>query len=83
VLQSAGLELRQAWLFPRATKMDDPVSGLRDWIRMFGAHWVDRVPESGRENWFTAVEAAARPALFREGAWHIDYWRLRLMAVKV
>lgn len=83
VLQQAGLELRQAWLFPRPTKMDDPVSGLRDWIRMFGAHWIDRVPESDREDWFTAVEAAARPELFREGSWQIDYWRIRVMAVKV
>lgn len=82
ILDRAGLELRQAWLFPRPTKMDDPVSGLRDWIRMFGAHWLDRVPESEREEWFTRVEAATRPKLFRNGNWYIDYWRLRLVAVK-
>ena len=83
ILERAGLELRQAWLFPRPTKMDDPVSGLRDWIRMFGAHWLGRVPENERDAWFSRVESAARPALFRDGHWYIDYWRLRLMAVKV
>lgn len=82
VLERAGLELRQAWLFPRATKMDDPVSGLRSWITMFGAHWLNRVPESERESWFQRVEAEARPKLFRDGDWYIDYWRLRVMAVK-
>jgi trans-aconitate methyltransferase len=82
VLERAGLELRQAWLFPRPTKMDDPVNGLRDWIRMFGAHWVDLVPEADREDWFQRVEAEARPALHRDGHWYIDYWRLRLVAVK-
>jgi hypothetical protein len=49
ILEGAGIELRQAWLFPRPTKMDDPVSGLRDWIQMFGAHWLDLVPEAERE----------------------------------
>jgi len=82
ILEGAGIELRQAWLFPRPTKMDDPVSGLRDWIQMFGAHWLDLVPEAEREAWFTRVEAATRPKLFRDGNWYIDYWRLRLVAVK-
>ena len=83
VLERAGLELRQAWLFPRPTKMDDPVTGLRGWIKMFGAHWLDRVPEDAREAWFTRVEEHARPRLFRDGDWYIDYWRLRVVAVKV
>ncbi len=83
ILARAGIELRQAWLFPRPTKMDDSVSGLRDWIRMFGAHWLDRVPEAGRDEWLAQVEERARPALFRDGNWYIDYWRLRLVAVKV
>jgi trans-aconitate methyltransferase len=82
VLERAGLELRQAWLFPRPTKMDDSVNGLRDWIRMFGAHWVNPVPEADREAWFQRVEAGARPALYRDGYWFIDYWRLRVVAVK-
>ena len=82
VLERAGLELRQAWLFPRPTKMDDPVTGLRDWIRMFGAHWLNLVPEADRDAWFTGVESAARPSLFRDGHWYIDYWRLRLVALK-
>jgi trans-aconitate 2-methyltransferase len=82
LLERAGLELRQAWLFPRPTKMDDPVSGLRDWIMMFGAHWLDRVPEAERDAWFDRVETQARPKLFRDGHWYIDYWRLRIVAVK-
>lgn len=82
VLERAGLELRQAWLFPRPTKMDDPALGLRGWIHMFGAHWLARVPEAARDDWFARVEARARPKLFRDGHWFIDYWRLRVIAVK-
>ena len=44
---------------------------------------VDGVPEAEREAWFTRVEGLARPRLFRDGDWYIDYWRLRLVALKV
>lgn len=84
VLESVGLELRAAWHFPRPTKMDDPVTGLRDWIRMFGGHWLHRVPPEAQPDWFQRVEEAARPTLHRaDGFWYIDYWRLRLMAIKL
>lgn len=83
VLDRAGLEVRAAWHFPRPTKMEDPVTGLRDWIRMFGAHWLNRIAVEDQPEWFARVEEAARPTLFRpDGFWYIDYWRLRIVAVK-
>lgn len=83
VLECAGLELRAASLFPRPTKMDSPVTGLRDWIRMFGAHWLNRIPVEEQPEWFKRVEEAARPALhLDDGFWYVDYWRLRVVAVK-
>lgn len=83
ILEAAGLEVRAAWHFPRPTKMDDAVTGLRDWLRMFGAHWINRVEESEREAWFARAETLARPKLqSADGLWYIDYWRLRIVAVK-
>jgi SAM-dependent methyltransferase len=81
VLQRNGLELRQGFLFERMTRMDEPVTGLRDWIRMFGQHWIPAEEDS--EPWFRALEDAARPALFQsDGHWWIDYWRIRVVAIK-
>ena len=84
VLARAGLEVRQAWHFPRPTKLNDPEGGMRSWLRMFGEHWLAAVPEGPeRDAWFARVEAETRPTLFYDGDWHIDYWRLRVVAVKV
>lgn len=77
VLERHGLELVSAALFDRPTPLQD---GLSDWLRMFGASVVRRLPESERGAFLEEVEKAARPALFRNGRWIADYRRLRVVA---
>jgi hypothetical protein len=49
---------------------------------MFGT-FANRVlrPEQ-KEEFMERIEALARPELYREGEWTVDYKRLRMIAVK-
>jgi trans-aconitate methyltransferase len=80
VLEGAGFEVDSAWLFDRFTPLDDPVHGLRHWLTMFGTTILAGVPEERLGEFWERCEAQARPALFRDGRWHADYRRLRIVA---
>jgi len=77
LLAAHGLETRQAFLFDRFTRLDDPIDGLRNWLRMFGHQWTLDDPM------LEGIEARCRPHLFRDGFWHVDYRRIRVVAVKL
>ncbi|MEZ5352317.1 MAG: class I SAM-dependent methyltransferase [Bryobacteraceae bacterium] len=77
ILERNGLEVSQAFLFDRLTRTEQGPSGLRDWIRMFGREWPRE------EAFLSAMEEKLRPRLYRDGAWHIDYRRIRVVAVKL
>src|SRR5262245_8473523 len=81
LLETAGLEVRLAALFDRPTPLAGE-AGLRDWLRMFARAVLEAVPPGRHEEFFAAVEAAARPELFRDGGWVADYRRLRVVAAR-
>jgi hypothetical protein len=56
--------------------------GLRNWVRMFGDHWLSRVPSEQHDDFFERVEGIARPTLNRDSVWYADYRRLRAVAGK-
>jgi SAM-dependent methyltransferase len=77
VLERAGFEVRQAWLFDRPTRLVG-ADGLANWIRMFGRHLLAGVPETAfMEN----LALRLRSTLHRDGSWWVDYRRLRIEAV--
>jgi SAM-dependent methyltransferase len=82
LLEQYGLETRQALLFDRPTKLEDGERGLASWIEMFCDSYLRRVPEASRKDYLRAVEAAARPVLWKSDHWELDYRRLRLVAWK-
>ena len=82
LLESRGLEVTQAWLFDRPTRLEGGSEGLARWCEMFGAPILARVPESRRPEFLERLANLAAPSLLRESAWHIDYRRLRLVAHK-
>lgn len=82
LLENHGLEVRQASLFDRPTKLEDGERGLANWIAMFGESFLDRVPESRHSEYIHAVERLARPHLWKAGHWELDYRRLRVCAYK-
>ncbi|HZU28055.1 MAG TPA: methyltransferase domain-containing protein [Bryobacteraceae bacterium] len=75
LLEAHGLGVTSAALFPRPTRMDGE-RGLREWMDMFCGRFA--VDESG----LARMEEWLRPQLFRQGAWWIDYVRLRVIAEK-
>lgn len=83
LLEKHDLEVVEAVLFARPTKLEDGADGLRNWITMFGGSYLERVPPIDRERFLAAAETAARPALWKADHWEMDYRRLRIAAVKV
>jgi trans-aconitate 2-methyltransferase len=82
ILESEGFEVRFATLFDRPTELEDPVRGLEQWIVMFQQKSLAAVPKPELANVMRAIEAKVRGDLFYDGKWHVDYRRLRVIAVK-
>lgn len=82
LLERQGLEVRQALLFDRPTKLEDRELGLANWMEMFCESFVRRVPEAKRADYLRGVEAAARSSLWKTDHWELDYRRLRIEARK-
>jgi trans-aconitate methyltransferase len=83
ILESCGLEVRQAWLFDRPTKLEDGESGLRNWLIMFGEKTFGTMPDDVRQPWIEHTQEKARSTLFRDGSWYADYRRLRIVGVRL
>ncbi len=81
LVEQAGLRVAYASHFPRPTLLEGE-SGLRDWMEMFAKTLTKGVSPSMLEELWKAVENAVRPALYGDGGWHADYWRLRVVAYK-
>jgi hypothetical protein len=84
LLESAGFTVRFAVLFARPSPMPDR-DGERDvvaWLKAFAEPWLSEVPEAARAQLFDRIAEMAKPTLWRDGVWLIDYVRLRVEAVK-
>lgn len=82
ILESFDLEVREAWLFERPTKLEDGENGLRNWLTMFGEKTFGAMPDDVRSEWIERTQQKARPGLFRDGNWYADYRRLRIIAIR-
>jgi trans-aconitate methyltransferase len=82
LLEKEGLEVRDAKLFDRPTRLEDGEKGLEAWIRMFLKFALDRFPADRQQEFLREIERQARPELFRNGSWELDYRRLRIAAWK-
>ena len=80
VLEAHGFEVGEIRLFPRPT----PVPGtLTEWMDTFAAAFLDGLEPGTRKAIEAEVSAAAAPRLRgHDGAWTVDYVRLRFRAVK-
>ena len=81
LVEQAGLRVAYASHFPRPTPLEGE-NGLRDWMEMFAEALTEGIPPLMREELLAAVEGAVRPALYGDGVWCADYWRLRVVAYK-
>lgn len=83
LLEKHGLEVTYALLFDRPTPLEDGERGLQNWLGMFGGAFLDKLTAKQREQAIAAVEEQARPTLFHDGHWVMDYRRLRVEAERV
>lgn len=82
LLESQGLEVREAKLFDRPTRLEDGEKGLEAWLRMFAKFALDRVSAERQPDFLREIERQARLELFKNGNWELDYRRLRIAAWK-
>jgi trans-aconitate 2-methyltransferase len=82
MLEERGLTVTFAVLFDRPTPLEGGENGLRDWLEMFGMFASDVLQPTRRDELMKLIETLARPALFSDGVWTVDYKRLRMIAVK-
>ena len=82
-LEKHGLEVREAALFDRPTRLEDGEKGLDAWLRMFRRGVLDRISTDKQDAFLREVERQARPELFTNGNWELDYRRLRIAASKL
>lgn len=78
LLEAHGLEVLSAALFDRPTPVPGE-DGLREWLQMFAGALLAGCGEGV----FPQMEELLRPKLFQDGAWFIDYRRLRITARKL
>jgi trans-aconitate methyltransferase len=83
VLERHHLEVRYATLFDRPIVLEGGENGLANWLDMFGTHFVVAMEPARRREFVRLVEERARPKLYRDSGWTMDYRRLRVMAVRV
>jgi trans-aconitate methyltransferase len=83
LLEKHGLEVTFATLFDRPTPLEDGEHGLRNWLKMFGGNFQGQHSNDHLDAFFAAIEQEARPTLWRDGQWVMDYRRLRLVAQKL
>jgi trans-aconitate methyltransferase len=81
LLERCGLELREASLFDRPTVLEGE-GGIQDWLRMFCGTYLRDLPAGSAEQKINQLADRLRPDRYRDGAWTIDYRRLRIVAIK-
>ncbi len=80
LLEGTGFTVEAAWLFDRPTPLDGEESGLRNWLHVFAAPYLEGLDENTTDTLIAAVEHRLRPTQWQDGAWIADYRRLRLVA---
>ena len=81
VLESHGLAVGGAWLFDRPTPLEGE-DGMRNWMAMFCQSMFRDVPAGRIDEILGEIEERLRGTNYRDGAWFVDYRRLRITALR-
>ena len=81
LLEPHGLEVRRAELFDRPTRVEGE-DGMEHWLSVFGACIVAGMPDTRQKEIWRTVAQQLRPRCYRDGAWTLDYRRLRVVGIK-
>jgi trans-aconitate methyltransferase len=80
VLERAGFLVREVQWFERPTRFEGE-AGVATWLELFSAPFLAALG-ARRDEVVALVTARCRPALYRDGAFFLDYTRLRFCAEK-
>lgn len=81
LLDAAGFETEQMWLFDRPTPLVGE-DGMLKWINQFAQHAFLNLTKDEADHITETVIDILRPDYFRNGIWIADYKRLRIKAIK-
>jgi len=82
LLESQGFRVVYASHFDRPTIMPDEEKGLTHWLKGFAWPFFQSMTSEDREYAYCKIIDKLKPSLYMDGAWHIDYKRLRIAAIK-
>jgi trans-aconitate methyltransferase len=82
LLEKHGIQVANAMLFDRFTRLEDGDEGIGNWIRMFRRAALEQLPDEMKSAVIDRVKERLHGALFKDGAWHADYRRLRIVGYK-
>lgn len=82
LLEERGFRVVYAAHFDRPTRMEDEERGLRLWLDSFAQPFLSGLSRQEADNACERIAQKVKPDLFYDGAWHIDYKRLRIVAIK-
>ena len=83
LLESKGFRVIFASHFDRETELQDPQTGMHDWLTTFGSAFYQGIPESQKKEILSAIISRLKSTNFKDGKWYADYKRLRILAVKL
>lgn len=82
VLENQGFEVKFMLHFERPTPMKDGEDGLGHWLKGFAESFTRGLSAEQQADLFAKVADQARSSLFKDGAWYVDYCRLRFIAIR-
>lgn len=82
LLEAQEFTVRLASYYDRKTELSDNASGIKDWIKMFGEHFLEGIKEEDIDEILSVSQEKMRPTNYEDGKWFADYKRLRIVAHK-
>ncbi len=80
VLSETGFSVDQVRTTDRPTELEDGESGMGNWLRVFGRHYLEGLSPEQITKFIRFVEDSLRPTLFEQGRWIADYRRILVSA---
>lgn len=81
-LEEHGFRVTYVIHYDRKTALEDGDQGVAKWITMFGAQFLEGIPEDEKEQILAEITKKLEPFYNDNGQWYADYKRLRFIAIK-
>jgi trans-aconitate methyltransferase len=81
-MEGAGFRIQVILYFDRMTRLSDPEKGIVDWLDMFGGYFFSEIPPAVQPALKGEIQDKLQGILFKDGAWHADYKRIRFSVSK-